>query len=121
MKRRIVKRRIVPLMVLALTVVLGACAAGTEPEAARTDLTVEARPGGLVLTNTGARAVRWVGLVSGALAQVTEPGEWPELAPGAIVELPNDQLIAYTPQATRATILWTVGDQPPASIEVELR
>ena len=115
------QRKIVPRMVLALTVVLGACAAGTEPEAWRSDLTVEARPGVLVLTNTGARTVRWVGLVSGALAHVTEPDQWPGLGPGATAELPNDQLIAYTPQATRATILWTAGDQPPASIEVELR
>lgn len=115
------KRRIVPRMVLALAVVLGACAAGTGPEAMRGDLTVEARPGVLVLTNTGVRTVRWVGLVSGALALVTEPGEWPELEPGATRELPNEELIAYTPQATRATIRWAVGGQPPESIEVELR
>ncbi|MGK7311636.1 MAG: hypothetical protein ACN0LA_05300 [Candidatus Longimicrobiales bacterium M2_2A_002] len=115
------ERRIVPRMVLALAVVLGACAAGTELEAVRSDLTVEARPGVLVLHNTGARTVRYVGLVSGALAQVTEPDEWPEIGSGATVELPNEELIAYTSQTTRATILWTTGDQPPASIEVELR
>ena len=114
-------RWIVSRTVLALAVVLGACAAGTGPDAAPSDLTVEARPGVLLVTNRGARTVHYVGLVSGALAQVTEPNRWPELGPGATAELSNEELIAYTAQATRATILWAVGDQPPDSIEVELR
>lgn len=114
-------RRIVVRIVLGVAVVLGACTAGTEPDATSEGLTVEARPGVLVLSNTSARAVRYVGLVSGALALVTGPEEWPELAPGTSAELPNDELIGYTPDATRASIRWAVDGRLGHPIEVDLR
>ncbi len=60
-------------------------------------------------------------MVSGALALVTGPEEWPSLPPDAATRLPNEDLIAYTPDAEYATVYWLAGEERLDSVEVELR
>lgn len=114
------KRRAVIPTVMILALATG-CDTGTGPDGSRDPLTVEARQGELLLANTGNRPVRWVAVVSGALVLLTGPEEWPSLRPDATARLPNEDLIAYTPDATHATVYWVVGDEEPNSVEIALR